>query len=74
MCYEMSLCPPLNSKQIFHFMPSLYFAQNSHYYSWYENANCLNSHFLFLCASLYIDQPFFFLLNQSLVCEDADAQ
>lgn len=37
----------------------------------HKNANFLNSHFLFLCASLYTSQPLksqhFFSLNQSLV-------
>lgn len=42
----------------------------------YKNAIFLNSHFLFLCVSLYVGQPliFFFMLNQSLVCEDIATQ
>lgn len=35
--YEVSLCLPQRSKWIFHSVPSLSFAQTSHYYAWYWN-------------------------------------
>lgn len=67
---------PKGQNEYFALFYGFLFVQTSHYYAWYWNTyiktlTSSNSHFLFLCASMYIGQPLksqhFFLLNQSLV-------